>query len=76
MLFPETQFFDVKFPKRKVPAQETTYTCIIVEVPEVEDHHMVANKPLVDNEKVVHHLLVYGCGGKPTDKGLDGIKSH
>ncbi|XP_078324642.1 DBH-like monooxygenase protein 2 homolog [Crassostrea virginica] len=60
----ETQFFDVKFPKRKVPAQETTYTCIIVEVPEVEDHHMVANKPLIDNEKVVHHLLVYGCGGK------------
>eukprot|EP00105_Crassostrea_gigas_P028554 XP_011450241.1 PREDICTED: dopamine beta-hydroxylase-like [Crassostrea gigas] len=58
---PATQFFDIRFPKRKVPAEKTTYTCMVVEVPEMEDHHMVANKPLIDNENVMHHLLVYGC---------------
>lgn len=61
--FPATQFFDIRFPKRKVPAEKTTYTCMVVEVPEMEDHHMVANKPLIDNENVMHHLLVYGCQG-------------
>lgn len=36
---------------------------MVVEVPEMEDYHMVANKPLIDNENVMHHLLVYGCQG-------------
>lgn len=59
----ETQYFDIKFPRRRVPSKKTTYTCMVVEVPEVGDHHMVANKPLVDNDHVMHHMLLYGCEG-------------
>jgi hypothetical protein len=36
---------------------------MVVEVPETVDHHMVANKPLVDNDHVMHHMLLYGCEG-------------
>ncbi|XP_062583183.1 uncharacterized protein LOC134244942, partial [Saccostrea cucullata] len=65
---PETQYFDIKFPRRKVPAKKTTYTCMVVEVPEVGDHHMVANTPLIDNDHVMHHMLLYGCQGDAVPK--------
>ena len=52
---------DIRFPRWKVPAEETTYLCMIVDMPTDGDYHMVANTPLVDNKAVLHHMLLYGC---------------
>ena len=52
---------DIQFPRGKVPAEETTYLCMIVDMPTDGNYHMVANTPLVDNKVVLHHMLLYGC---------------
>ena len=31
------------------------------ELPQDGDYHMIATKPFIDNEYVMHHILLYGC---------------
>lgn len=45
----------------KVPGMETTYMCTMFDLPTDEDYHMIANTPYIDNEYVMHHMLLYGC---------------
>eukprot|EP00794_Sanderia_malayensis_P011061 gene11061-12229_t len=54
---------DVRFPKWKVPAQETTYLCKTFELPSDQDYHIVASDPILDNRNVIHHMIIYGCDG-------------
>ena len=51
-----------RFPETVVPETETTYMCQVFEFPdEGQDYHAVAYEPLIDNQHVMHHIVVYGC---------------
>eukprot|EP00795_Rhopilema_esculentum_P007433 gene7433-13194_t len=54
---------DVRFPRTKVPAQLTTYYCKTMTLPHDQDYHITATEPVLDNTKVIHHMLLYGCDG-------------
>lgn len=57
---------DLTIPPTAVPNVETTYICMTFDLPEDEDNHVVAFKPIIDKASVVHHMIIYGCG-KDTD---------
>ncbi|KAH3792917.1 hypothetical protein DPMN_146418 [Dreissena polymorpha] len=59
----ETRRLAYRFPATNVPAQETTYMCMNIELPEDKAYHMIAFEPIIDNIEVMHHILVYGCPG-------------
>ena len=44
-----------------VPAEVTTYICMLFRVPDEESLHLVATQPLLNNTRVVHHMLLFGC---------------
>ncbi|XP_076454722.1 uncharacterized protein LOC143289580 [Babylonia areolata] len=44
-----------------VPAEETTYSCMLFRVPDDASFHLVATQPFLDNTMVVHHMLLFGC---------------
>lgn len=38
--------------------------CMLLQIPEElhkEASHIVAFKPLIDNRRVMHHMIVFGC---------------
>ena len=47
----------------RVPAEETTYICQFFElgVSHEQDFHLIAFEPFIDNDYVMHHLILYGC---------------
>ncbi len=45
----------------KVPAQETTYFCKTFKLPSDRDYHIVASEAVLDNTKVIHHMIIRGC---------------
>ncbi|CAH1796343.1 unnamed protein product [Owenia fusiformis] len=51
----------VRFPPTQVPALETNYYCITVELPEDGDYHLIATTPIINNTYVMHHMLLFGC---------------
>ena len=51
----------LRFPPTQVPNLETNYFCMTFELPQDGDYHMIATKPFIDNEYVMHHILLYGC---------------
>ena len=61
MLFPGTFVHEVRFPETEVPNVETTYMCMLFEFPSYDDFHIIASTPYLDNEDVMHHILIYGC---------------
>ncbi|XP_053381030.1 uncharacterized protein LOC123555574 isoform X2 [Mercenaria mercenaria] len=52
--------FTVRLPETAVPAKETTYMCYTFEVPSNESH-VVAYEPIIDNDYVMHHMVVFKC---------------
>ncbi|BFZ05845.1 hypothetical protein BsWGS_08884 [Bradybaena similaris] len=52
---------NLTFPKTQVPSTETNYMCFSFDVPNDQDYHVVANKPIISNQNVVHHMLLFGC---------------
>lgn len=60
--------FTIRYPVTSVPSQETNYFCMTFELPQDGDYHMIATKPVIDNEYVMHHILLFGCGESGTDK--------
>ncbi|XP_046567536.1 DBH-like monooxygenase protein 1 [Haliotis rubra] len=58
---PDVRNFTIRFPETDVPAEDTTYICMIFDVPSDQDYHYIGSKPLIDNENVMHHVVVYGC---------------
>lgn len=51
----------LKFPKTRVPMEETNYYCMAFEFPHDGDYHMIATEPVIDNVHVMHHILLFGC---------------
>ncbi|CAH1792669.1 unnamed protein product [Owenia fusiformis] len=51
----------VRFPSTQVPATETNYYCMTVELPVDGDYHLIATTPTIDNAYVMHHMLLFGC---------------
>ncbi|KAL5011657.1 hypothetical protein ScPMuIL_010208 [Solemya velum] len=51
----------LRLPPTAVPAKETSYFCMIFELPTDGDFHMVATQPVLDNRHVMHHILLFGC---------------
>lgn len=51
----------VTLDQTNVPAQETTYICQHFKIPTDKDYHVIAYKPEIDNNIVMHHILLFGC---------------
>jgi hypothetical protein len=34
---------------------------MIFELPQDGDYHMIATQPFIDNDYVMHHILLFGC---------------
>ncbi|XP_071155442.1 tyramine beta-hydroxylase-like isoform X1 [Mytilus edulis] len=58
---PDTLNTTIRFPETAVPAEETTYSCMIFNLPSDQVYHLMAYEPYIDNEMVMHHILIYGC---------------
>ena len=35
--------------------------CMLFEFPSQDDFHIVATTPYLDNEDIMHHIIIYGC---------------
>ena len=53
-----------------VPDTDTTYMCVMVDLPHDTDYHIVGMEPALDNINVVHHMTVYGCDNPRRSLGL------
>ncbi|XP_033749716.1 dopamine beta-hydroxylase-like [Pecten maximus] len=58
---PDVLDFAVRFPKTKVPSEETTYMCMNFAFPADQDYHVIADRGLIDNNFVMHHIVTYAC---------------
>ncbi|KAL4219111.1 hypothetical protein ACF0H5_021694 [Mactra antiquata] len=65
---PDTKNFTVTLPRPKVPAKETSHMCMVFEFPEEGDFHMVAVTPIIDNPRILHHIIVTGCANDKQTK--------
>ena len=52
----------LRFPRTKVPAKETTYLCFSFQLPDDREYHLIATEPLIDNQNVMHHMILNACG--------------
>lgn len=57
----ETRNITVRFPETAIPPSETNYYCMVFELPQDDDYHLVANIPHIDNKYVMHHIVLFGC---------------
>ncbi|KAK7475437.1 hypothetical protein BaRGS_00033318, partial [Batillaria attramentaria] len=57
----DLQNLTLKLPPTRVPPSVTTYTCMLFRVPSDQSYHLVAAQPLLNNTRVVHHMLLFGC---------------
>ncbi|XP_013401794.2 DBH-like monooxygenase protein 1 [Lingula anatina] len=57
----EVKSFDVRISKTKVPVEATYYVCQQFEVPHAAAYHAVAFEPIIDNKRVMHHMILYAC---------------
>ncbi|XP_070190209.1 peptidyl-glycine alpha-amidating monooxygenase A-like [Littorina saxatilis] len=60
---PDVLNMTIRFPRTKVPAQETTYICFSFELPSDQEYHLIATKPYIDNKNVMHHMVLTACEG-------------
>ncbi|XP_068719204.1 DBH-like monooxygenase protein 1 [Montipora capricornis] len=61
---PDTKQFELIHNKTTIPTDETSYMCVVHEIPRLnEKHHIIKIEPLIQlgNEGVVHHILLYEC---------------
>ncbi|XP_013391507.1 MOXD1 homolog 1 isoform X2 [Lingula anatina] len=58
---PDVKNITIRLPETPVPAVETTYICVIVDLPTDGDYHIIAETPLIDNTNVMHHIVMSGC---------------
>ncbi|KAK3720939.1 hypothetical protein RRG08_047505 [Elysia crispata] len=68
---------EVTLTPTPVPAEETVYTCQIIDLDldlnAGADFHMVATQPVIKATEVVHHILLFGC--KPGASVKQELKS-
>ncbi|GIL68707.1 hypothetical protein Vafri_21959, partial [Volvox africanus] len=66
------QTLDIRMPSFSVPTAPTTYQCLNLAVPADAKYHIYASEPIIDNQPLVHHFVVYTCRGSsppPTPLG-------
>jgi hypothetical protein len=67
----DTWAMEIKYDSYEVPADMTTYTCkfydlntLVSKQTNKEDnvtYHAIRIEPIVENENLVHHMILYGC---------------
>ncbi|XP_061190243.1 dopamine beta-hydroxylase-like [Saccostrea echinata] len=65
---PGVKNITLRYPETKVPFYETSYFCMTFELPNDGDYHLIATTPNIDNEYVMHHILLYGCDDSVTNE--------
>ncbi|XP_033750817.1 tyramine beta-hydroxylase-like [Pecten maximus] len=58
---PDVIPFEIRLPLTQVPATDTTYTCMNFAFPADKDYHVIADKGVIDNHHVMHHIVIFGC---------------
>ncbi|XP_060070703.1 tyramine beta-hydroxylase-like [Ylistrum balloti] len=58
---PDVIPFEIRLQKTKVPAVDTTYTCMNFAFPADKDYHVIADESVIDNHHVIHHIIIFGC---------------
>ncbi|XP_069138140.1 dopamine beta-hydroxylase-like [Argopecten irradians] len=58
---PDVRDLVVRFPVTQVPVEETTYMCMNFALPADQDYHVIADRGSIDNQFVIHHIIVHGC---------------
>jgi len=48
-----------------VPTDETTYICQGFYLPNDTAYHIVGSTPIINNSRVIHHMLLYACRDIP-----------
>ncbi|XP_050408479.1 uncharacterized protein LOC130010327 [Patella vulgata] len=56
-----TQRMDLRMNLTSVPNKETTYMCMSFDLPSDEEYHLIASKPIINESKVMHHMLLFAC---------------
>lgn len=51
----------LRLPVTSVPDSVTTYMCMKFKLPTDGDYHIIAEEPVIDNDHVVHHMIMFGC---------------
>ncbi|XP_067661768.1 tyramine beta-hydroxylase-like [Haliotis asinina] len=51
----------LRIPRTPIPSTETTYICMTFDLDDSQDYHMIATKPEIDNDNIMHHIILYGC---------------
>ena len=59
--FSGVQSMDLKFPRSKVPAEDTMYACYVFDVPQDQEYHLIGFEALIDNKNVMHHMVAFTC---------------
>lgn len=59
----------MRFPGTTIPSNKTTYMCYNFVFPNDSTADIIAIEPVVDNIRIVHHMLLFGCSAKPL--GMD-----
>jgi hypothetical protein len=72
----ETLNMTVRFTETPVPDVETSYMCMIFDLPSDRDYHLMAYEPVIDNEHVMHHILLYGCDPNGMYKQLTLLSNY
>ncbi|GFN79656.1 DBH-like monooxygenase protein 1 [Plakobranchus ocellatus] len=52
---------NLTFQEITIPSRETNYFCMTFDLPQDQDYHVIGDEPIIDNEEVLHHIVVYGC---------------
>jgi len=58
---PDVRNLTIRFPRTKVPAQETSYVCFNFELPSDQEYHLIATEAIIDNANVMHHMVLSEC---------------
>ena len=57
----DVESFNIQVYNESVPANETNYLCKYFPVPNDQNYDIIGAEILLDNKKVLHHMVLYGC---------------
>ena len=60
-LIEAVKMLTLRMPRTKVQQNGSIYMNTYFHLPIKTDHHIIAWKPLIDNERVIHHIVLLGC---------------
>jgi len=74
----DVYYQDIRIPKSLIPAVDTQYYCKMFDINKMistqlktanygATYHAIGFEPLIDNEKMLHHIVLYSCNYKNVD---------